>query len=282
MKIFVLAGLLIGFPLAGFCLDAATSYSLTPVHEQRLDLSLEHTQLAAAREGNALTPSSPLILSIPEEPDWKGLLQDSELFLLYQVAVVGAIYFMPESISQWDEEAKGGNPLKKWDNNVSDLRRDTDKWGINYIMHPYFGGTYYVRARNRGVSRNGSFWYAVTMSTLYEYGIEAVFESPSVQDLIFTPVAGAVVGEYFMIGRQKIINKIAETDEQTGWDTFRLFLTDPIGVINKRVVESFGRQYDAQLELQPIIAPSFLRNHATTSHPHQHTTLYGLQAQLSW
>ncbi len=283
MKKIALAGLLMGLPLTGLCLEEGPNR--LPLNTQPLNFSLHNLWLADAggEPPPEIVPAPPhktLKLSIPETADWSGLLQDSELFIAYQVAIVGVIYFLPESVSQWDEEAKGGNPFKKWDNNVSDLRRDTDKWGINYIMHPYFGGTYYVRARNRGFSRRGSFWYGVTMSTLYEYGIEAVFESPSVQDLIFTPVAGAVVGEYFMIGRQKILNKIAATGEQSGWDTLGLFLTDPIGVINRKVMESFGKHYDARLELQPIIAPASFRNHAGNTD--KNTDLYGLQARLAW
>ena len=294
MKTIALAGLLTGLPLTGVCFErpADDSNSTPPplVQQSRsLDFSLNTLRLAEAdawtdsrpQRTSSAPPTEPN-LAIPDKADWAGLGQDTELFLLYQVAIVGVIYFLPESVSQWDEEAKGGNPFKKWDNNVSDLRRDTDKWGINYVMHPYFGGTYYVRARNRGFSRNGSFWYAAGMSTLYEYGIEAVFESPSVQDLIFTPVGGAVVGEYFMIGRQKILNHIAATGEQTAWDSLGLFLTDPIGVINRKVMESFGRQYGARLELQPILSPAFFNSRKTAAGDNQHQSTYGLLARLSW
>ena len=289
MKFATLAGLLLfGFPLAGLCIESPSSDTLfrldhRPQTTGHLDISLNSVGIASASQANNVTDTEQrpsLNISIPDEPDWEGLKQDTKLFMLYQVAMVGVIYFMPESLSQWDDDAKNGNPLKKWDDNVNDLRRDGDDWGINYIGHPYFGATYYVRARNRGFDRQGSFWYSVAMSTIYEYGIEAVFEPVSVQDLVFTPVGGAVIGEYFMIGRQKIINRVTATGEQSAWDTLGLFLTDPIGVINKKVMKTFGREYNAKLELQPIISPAFLQR--DSENKNKADAIYGVQAQVTW
>ena len=52
---------------------------------------------------------------------------------------------------------------------------DKDPAWINYIGHPYWGATYYIRARERGFGEFGSFIYSAFLSALYEYGIEAFF-----------------------------------------------------------------------------------------------------------
>ena len=215
-------------------------------------------------------------LNIPDEPDWDGLRHDSKLFLSYQVAVVGALYLMPESVSKWGDEQKGGSISGKWKSNVTNLRKDDDNWEINYIGHPYFGATYYVRARQRGYDRKSSFWYAGIMSTLYEYGIEAIFEPSSIQDMIITPVGGAIVGEYFLSARENIRRRISETGVTSTSDKVKLFLTDPLDAINKKVDKWFGLtdSQEARLEVLPMFELK----------PKQHYTpaLVGLQALYSW
>ena len=44
------------------------------------------------------------------------------------------------------------------------------------MSHPYWGATYYIRARERGFGKLASFGYSLVLSTLYEYGPEAFFE----------------------------------------------------------------------------------------------------------
>ena len=278
-----------GIPMPGSCLES-TGFNLSiqsekpAYHSQNPKPVLSELSLADAAS-KTIAPTSPpktkpLKLSIPDRPDWEGLKQDTQLLIFYQAVMVGVIYFLPEDISKWDKHAKNGNLPAKWDDNVRNLRLDRDNWDVNYIGHPYFGATYFVRARNRGYDRKGAFWYAAAMSAVYEYGFEAIFEPVSIQDLIFTPVAGAIVGEYFMVGRQKIINRIEATGKQSGWDTLGLFLTDPIGVINRKVTKSLGLRHDAKLEIQPVIlAASPLARSEPNASPAE---VYGIQARIKW
>ncbi len=276
-------GLFLAFtPTLGFCIDSPLS--LQPATEQpKLGAYQDHIQLAAVETQTIAPETSNTIynpeypnLFIPTTPDRDGLASDTKLFLLYQVSVVGILYLMPESISQWNDEDKTGNIFRKWDDNVSNLRKDKDDWGINYIGHPYFGATYYVRARHRGYSRQNSFWYAALMSTLYEYGIEALFEPASVQDMVFTPVGGAIVGEYLMVGREKLKRNIAAKGYSNTSDNVLLFFTDPLGSINAKVNQWFGhnKENQAQLELLPII--SLQQGNA------RNIKLKGLQAMYRW
>jgi len=213
-------------------------------------------------------------LNLPSSPDHEGLMHDSKLFLLYQVGVVGVLYLMPQSVSQWGDDQKNGNVFRKWDDNVNNLRKDHDDWTINYIGHPYFGSVYYVRARQRGFDRPDSLWYGVVMSTIYEYGIEAIFEPVSIQDLIFTPVGGAVIGEYFMTARENIMRDVSNRGYATTGDNVKLFFTDPLGVINKKVDKLIGYK-EASLDLMPLFSRDGVDQHSMPA-------LVGLQAHVSW
>jgi hypothetical protein len=92
------------------------------------------------------------------------------------------------------------------------------------------------------------------MSTLWEYGPEAMFEPVSIQDLIVTPVIGFLVGEYlFAPLRERILAKRGELD----WsDKFLLGLTDPLGVLNWHVDQLFGVKTSLQLMPVGIAAPA--------------------------
>lgn len=284
----IILGLLLALTsIAGMCSAPALLPQTNIMDRPKLGLNHDYLQLAAAEEHDsdepapaetiAYDPEFPY-LQIPAEPDWKGLADDTKLFLIYQVMIVGVLYLMPESVSQWSDEDKGGNPTDKWQENVTSTRKDKDDWGINFIGHPYFGAVYYVRARHNGFDRQGSFWYAVIMSTIYEFGIEALFEPVSIQDLIFTPIGGAIVGEYFMTARENMKRNIAGRGYAKTSDKVFLFLTDPLGSINSAVNRAFGKDKDkeneARLELFPMLA---IRNSDPTA-----IDIKGIQASYRW
>ena len=208
--------------------------------------------------------------------------RDTAYFLGYQVLAMAVLYLAPESISGWDSEDKDDYSFDKWRENVSEPVWDEDVWWINYITHPYWGGTYYIRARERGLNRVQAFWYSALLSTLWEYGPEALAEPVSIQDLVVTPVAGALVGEYlFSPLRARIRSKPGVLDWQ---DKTLLFLTDPLGVLNAGTDRMLGVK--TTLSLQPIglRGPALAagttpgsRRSARTASP-----AWGLQLQVDW
>ena len=167
----------------------------------------------------------------PESADWRGIKIDTAYFMAYQFLAIGVIYLAPESFSGWSQEDKEDYSLSKWWKNITNPIWDEDEWYVNYILHPYWGATFYIRAQERGFERMHSFWYAFLLSALYEFGAEALFEPVSYQDLIVTPVAGALLGEYvFSPLRKRVRAKPGQLDWQ---DKAVLLLTDPIGVANE-------------------------------------------------
>lgn len=182
------------------------------------------------------------------QPDWQGLRRDTGYFLAYQFAVIAVLYVAPVSVSGWEDEQKQNFSFEKWRNNVRNPVWDSDRWYVNYILHPYWGGAYYIRGRERGLSRSQSFWYSAMLSTIYEYGAEALFEPVSIQDLFVTPIVGSLIGEYlFSPWRASIRAKPGALD----WsDKAVLLLTDPLGVANAQMDDWLGVK--TTLTFQPI------------------------------
>ena len=118
---------------------------------------------------------------------------------------MGILYLMPSSFTNWEDD--GDSPFEKWKNNVSEGPvKDKDDLFLNYVTHPYSGAIYYMGARSAGANSWYSFWYSFDLSTFFwDYGIEAFAEVPSIQDLIITPVAGAILGEGFFLAKRHIL-----------------------------------------------------------------------------
>jgi hypothetical protein len=184
----------------------------------------------------------------PTGPDWIGLTRDTALLLGYQaVATFGVIYMMPEDISRWPDVSDKGFG-QSWVDNVQDPSFDHDAWWLNYVMHPYFGAVYYTRARERGFKELPSFLYSAFASTMYEFGPEAFFEKPSIQDLIVTPVAGAVIGAFVF---EPIRRRILSKPDLAWYDHVGLVLTDPVGALNSIVERIFGIKSTIRVQMTP-------------------------------
>lgn len=213
------------------------------------------------------------------EPDWRGLKRDTLYFMFYQSAIIGVIYALPESVSQWDNKEDAN--FSTWRHNVSHPEWDGDAWWINYVTHPYWGANYYIRGRERGLDRRQSFLYSLALSTIYEYWLEPFFEPVSIQDLIATPVLGALVGEYVFSPIRDRIR--AKPGDPTWSDKTVLFLTDPLGVVGAWTDRVLG--VDSSLSVQPI-GPTAAEAGAVLS-PGQARLVdarrpMGVQLQMAW
>jgi hypothetical protein len=229
--------------LAAFAALALSTWLARPacgaVVEPRNEIEAHQVDEAALETPRA-TPEQPA-----KTADWKGLKRDTLYFLGYQAVVVAVLYALPEEQTRFDKSSAG---FSKWWDNVSNPGRDEDDLYLNYITHPYWGAAYYIRGRERGLSRWQSFGYSALLSTLYEYGAEAFFERPSYQDLWITPVIGSLLGEFvFSPLRESIKAKPGGPDSM---DKFLLVLTDPLGAANDLTDRLFG--VETQVSLVPM------------------------------
>jgi uncharacterized protein DUF3943 len=205
--------------------------------------------LVSADADSDTTPTDSVLLNKPfTQKNKKGLKRDTQYFLAYQIAVIAVLYVMPEDFSGWSDDQKSQRRVQIWWDNVTHPEWDEDDLFINYALHPYWGATYFVRAKERGYSNREALYYSALLSTLYEFGVEAIFENPSIQDFFVTPFAGYYLGKYFLKVRQDIRHKVQKTGRITVRDKLVLALTDPLGSMNRYVDRKLGK--DAQLNLQ--------------------------------
>ena len=138
---------------------------------------------------------------------YQRLADDSFTITMMALGAIGVLYMSPNNVSNWED--KDLSPVAMGDRYAHKVGNgpvvDKDEDGINFVGHPYFGGAYYMHARTLGYPRNDAFLFSFLMSTcMYEYGVEAFFERPSMQDLVFTPIAGSFVGELMWWGQTRI------------------------------------------------------------------------------
>lgn len=237
----------------------------------------------AAPLDTSLPPGKVQPVVPPAAPDLRGIKRDTAYFLGYQLAAIALISVWPQDDSNGSSKEELG--FDRWWYNVTHPHWDSDDWFINYVTHPYWGAAYYIRARERGLSRAQSFWYSTLLSTVYEYGAEAMIERPSYQDLWVTPVMGSLLGEFVFAPWREHIR--AKNEPLGTSDRLVLVLTDPLDAINGAVDRLLG--IESELSLGPVLPQESWRQrfHATGG-PHLPATQrasrprWGLQWHVRW
>jgi hypothetical protein len=130
-----------------------------------------------------------------------------------------------------------------------------------------------------------AFWYSALLSTMFEYGAEAMYEPVSIQDVVVTPVVGFLVGEYlFTPWRERIRAKSGSLD----WsDKAALFITDPLGVLNAEADRMLGVKTTMQWQLVNNVQAPALAGGVGVSNPlPEHTRgaepVWGIQVRIDW
>ncbi len=174
------------------------------------------------------------------------------------VFMLGFLYVMPESFTNWDkDDAKFNKLFKKWWENVkAGPVMDEDDFVLNYVAHPYCGAVYYMAARSSGLTPLNSFFYSTILSTFFwEYGIEAFAEIPSKQDLIVTPIIGSIFGEGFYLWKRKILQDDYKLLNSKLLGKTMVFFMDPITETTSFFMRKFGKEKNENIAMYsfPII-----------------------------
>ncbi len=83
----------------------------------------------------------------------------------------------------------------KWDASRAPFEWDGDRWQINVVGHGLLGSELYLRGRSCELGVAPSLALATTASAAWEYLLEGSAVRPSAIDLVFTPLAGLLLGE---------------------------------------------------------------------------------------
>ncbi|WP_084296229.1 DUF3943 domain-containing protein [Psychromonas arctica] len=188
------------------------------------------------------TPYQVSLFSPQHGEDGERLWSQTTSIFYYGLGVVGVLAALPESVTNWDSD-NDQSIAEKWLENVKEGPVwDRDDAILNYVMHPYFGGVYYQSARKSGYRQWDSFLYSALMSTVFwEYGVEAFAETPSMQDLVVTPVLGWVYGEWAFNTEREIWAGGGTVWGSEYLGNTALFLLDPVDSLGRNVNRLFGR-----------------------------------------
>lgn len=196
----------------------------------------------------------PRYLSVASNPDPEYLKEQSYTLFGASFATIGLMTLLPQETTNWDSESRKLNKLSdKWWNNVTaGPRWDNDDYYLNYVMHPYFGGVYYTAARHAGYNKYDALLYSFTISTFFwEYGVEAVTERPSIQDIIVTPIFGAWAGDAMLYREQQILANDGTVMGSKTLGNISLFFLNPVGHIHHWVTSAWGNTTQLSFRYRP-------------------------------
>lgn len=124
----------------------------------------------------------------------KNLINGTRDLALGKSPDSGILWASSDGVTKWDQpkSPEDQSPLdrKPYQRSGSDT--------VIKVAQPLASAATYTMARHQGKSPIESLGYSVATSTFFwEYSVEGVVQSPRIQDLLVTPVVGAVLGEYF-------------------------------------------------------------------------------------
>ena len=116
---------------------------------------------------------------------------------------------------------------------------DNDMLGTNTFLHPYNGSLYFNAGRANGFNFWQSELFAIGGSAMWELFMEC--EYPSTNDIIATPIGGAVLGETLFRASDAVLD-----DRSGGWERFgreaAAFVLSPIRGLNRIITGDAWRK----------------------------------------
>lgn len=219
-------------------IESDTLRSIPCVEIQSFEINTAYSD-SVYRENFKLVPSKINIYEMPYSrkanyPNYKRLALNTGVLYGAGFVALGVLQVLPEDATCWNrKEITSVPPFRRW---VKNVKRgpvwDKDNFLFNYVLHPYGGAAYYMSARSQGFNTLYSFLYSAGISTFFwEYGIEAFMEVPSIQDLIVTPVAGALIGEGFYRIKRHIVSNDYTLFGSSFWGNVVAYLVDPVNEV---------------------------------------------------
>jgi len=239
LKTIILLGLLLIFST---CLFAQTVTPVDtikpgngPVKEQLKDIKAAKKTLTDSTGGNE--PKKNALIDTTIQNKYGDLLRDDIKYnikypLWKPVVEVLGINVFTWSIDRFILNADFSHiGPSTWKYNIQQgWEWDADRFGMNFIGHPYSGTMYFNAARSQGYNFWQSVPYAIGGSLMWEYFGENT--RPSYNDVINTPINGVFLGEMFYRVSSNILD-----DRATGGNrVFREIaagLVDPVRELNR-------------------------------------------------
>ncbi len=183
----------------------------------------------------------------PDDPT--GLKSDTRYLAAVSGAMLALLQSLPQDVTQWTKHDE--TVFEVWEKHVHNLpHMDSDSWVWNYVAHPISGASYYRVCRDKGFKFGQCYFYSFLVSALlWEYGFEAAVERPSIQDLIITPTAGAILGEIMTVLAKEIRANDGKVLGSKALGTTLLGMLNPMGSMIdglRQVVDPLGERLNAE------------------------------------
>jgi len=152
--------------------------------------------------GSPVVPLSPLGDAPTDE--FKPRVEQPYLYTALETAALiggGTVWYLRHGFT--NENWGSAFTWRTWKGKLTgeNVYFDGDHFNTNAAGHPLDGWAFYQIARGNGLGPGGAFISAALASTFWEYFVELP-EHPSINDMILTPVGGAVIGEAtYRLGR---------------------------------------------------------------------------------
>jgi hypothetical protein len=173
-------------------------------------------------------------------PIWKPAL---EVILINESTTALDRYILKADFAKVSLKTFQYNIKKGWE-------WDVDKFGVNFIGHPYSGSLTFNAARSCGYSYWQSIPFALEGSLLYEYFGENT--RPSYNDLVNTTINGAFLGEALYRVSSNILDDRTFGAERT-WREIFAGLVDPIRGVNRLLQGKTFKHTDKEVyQKEPI------------------------------
>jgi len=127
---------------------------------------------------------------------------------------------------------------------------DDDRFGVNFIAHPYTGSMYFNQARSQGYNYLQSIPFTAAGSLMWEYFGETT--RPSYNDIINTTANGAFLGEIFYRLSSNILDDRTRGSERFFRELFA-GLVDPVRGFNRLLQgKTFRRTTTEVYQKEPL------------------------------
>jgi hypothetical protein len=187
------------------------------------------------------------------DSEYETLNGDTKYLAALNGALMALSQALPNEITNWSDSDESAFEI--WERHVHGLpHMDKDGPMWNYVAHPIAGASYYRVCREKGYKFGQCYVYSFMVSALlWEYGIEAVKERPSIQDLIITPTAGAILGEIMTVLAKEIRANDGKVLGSKSIGKAVLGMLNPMGsMINglRSIIDPLGEKLKAETFLQ--------------------------------
>ncbi|HEV8512055.1 MAG TPA: DUF3943 domain-containing protein, partial [Cyclobacteriaceae bacterium] len=226
-----------------------------PADVQLKDINEKKIRLHSDVTGNE--PRKSILIDSTKQNRYGDILHDDSVlnkrypFWIPAVEVFGINAFVWSANKYFFRSDFAQISIRTWKDNIQKgWEWDNDTFGVNFVGHPYSGTLSFNAGRSNGYTYFQSFGFSAAGSLMWEYFGENT--RPSYNDIIYTPVNGALLGEMLYRLSSNILDDRTHGLERVSREVVA-GLVDPIRGLNRLMQgKSFRRTTKEVYQKEPL------------------------------